>query len=440
MYDKTDLMPNQKIVFREERNVGLLFDPDSGRIKILNETGRFIWERLKDEKGRNEILTEILETYDCQNKETTASELDQFLVSLSHAGFLQTKHLPIPFPTSLCLGITSRCNFGCKHCLNRNQPDSDADMTTAQILSLIDEMGKAGLKGVSLFGGEPLAHPDFRLIVEKLNSYSISISLNTNGSLINDETAVWMKEHRISGAVVSFDGSSAKIMDSMRGKGAFESSLKGIKALRQAGINVLLSVTLNKLNYRDIRNMVVLGKEIGGNTIRFNHVFFTGNAACFVDQLYLSPEEERQAVDEVWKMKEEFGSFISAQSSFLCQKTKLDKVKDYKGSHDKITIPPCGAAMSKCAIRPDGWVVPCEIIWDVKCGNVKDQTLADIWLHSETMNSFRKPLEINLDELPECKGCSYQYLCFIGHRCYPYYYPGGIANRDLYCWIKNEKK
>lgn len=182
--------------------------------------------------------------------------------------------------------------------------------------------------------------------------------------------------------------------------------------------------------------MISLGKEIGGNAIRFNHVFFGGNAACFAKELYLNPAEEKDAIDAVWRAKEEYGGFISPDSSFLCQKNKLEKALSYKGVYDKISVPPCGAAMSKCAIRPDGWVVPCEILWDVRCGNLKSERLKDIWESSYAMNVFRKPLELDLEELPWCKGCSYQYVCFLGHRCYPYHNPGGVRNRSLYCRIQ----
>jgi radical SAM protein with 4Fe4S-binding SPASM domain len=251
--------------------------------------------------------------------------------------------------------------------------------------------------------------------------------------------ARWLKEHKIGGTVVSFDGAKAEIMDALRGKGAFEKALKGIAALRLEGITVLLSVTLNKINYKDVRNMVLLGKEIGGNAIRFNHVFFSGNAECFLEEIYLTPKEEEEAIDAVWQAKNEFGDFIHGSSSYLCQKKKLQELQKHPPVKDKIIVPPCGAARGKCAIRPDGWVVPCEIIWEVKCGNLREKPLKEILENSEVMNSFRKPLEIDLNELPECKGCLYQYLCFLGHRCYPYYYPGGIKNRALYCWLKKEK-
>lgn len=343
-------------------------------------------------------------------------------------------------PIDVCLHITSSCNLDCRHCINRNKADSDPDLTTKELISLIDELALVKVFTLSIFGGEPLTHPDFFLIVEHLNKYPFSMSLNTNATLIDRAIARWLKQHRIKSAVVSFDGSSPEIMDKTRGKGTFLKNIKGIELLLSEGISVLLSVTLTKINYQDVKSMTLLGKKLNAGKIRFNHVFFGGNAACFIKDVYLSPKEEIEAIEAVWAVNKEFPGFVDASSSYLCQKKKLEDVKNYKPVTDKIVVSPCGAAYTKCAVRPDGWVTPCEVLWDAKCGNLRSQSLTDIWQNSKVMNEFRKPLELDLNKLPECKGCQYQYLCFIGHRCYPYYYPGGFKNRSLYCWLNTDNK
>jgi radical SAM protein with 4Fe4S-binding SPASM domain len=342
-------------------------------------------------------------------------------------------------PFDVCLSITSRCNLSCKHCLNRNLTGSEDDLTTQELLEVIDQLGQAKVFNLSIFGGEPLTHPDFFLIIERLNKYPIRLSLNTNGTLINQHRAKWLKDHKIKRTIVSFDGSKPEIMDTTRGSGTFKRNVKGIESLLKEGISVLLSVTLTKINYQDVREMVLLGKKLKANGIRFNHVFFGGNAACFINEIYLSPEEEREAIDEVWQANQEFPDFIESSSTYLGQKQKLEEMKNYKPATDKIVIPPCGAAGSKCAIRPDGWVTPCEMLWEVKCGNLKKERLTNIWQNSSLMNQFRKPLELDLSEVPECKDCQYQFLCFIGHRCSPYYYPQGFKDRSLYCWLNKSR-
>ncbi|HOX54849.1 MAG TPA: radical SAM protein [Candidatus Omnitrophota bacterium] len=343
-------------------------------------------------------------------------------------------------PLNICFGITSRCNLSCKHCINRNIPHTDPDLTTEELFRVIDQLGDAKVFQVNIFGGEPLTHPDFFLIVERLNKYPIRLTLNTNGTLIDSKIAKRLKEHKIRGVTVSFDGSCPEVMDAARGVGTFKKNIKGIEALLSEGIYVLLSATLTKINYKDTRGMTMLGKKLGANLIRFNHVFFAGNAACFAKEIYLSHDEELGTIEEIHRLNKEFPGFIDNSSTYLCQRGKLEEMKDYEPAYDKISVPPCGAAQDKCNIRPDGWITPCEIIWEAKCGNLRKQSFLDIWRNSKLMNEFRKTLEIDLNTIPECKGCKYQLICFIGHRCDPYYYPGGIKDRSVYCWLNNDKK
>lgn len=436
MEENNKLSPKPNIISRSEDDVGLLFNPDTGRVNLLNETAKFIWSCLEQGKNKSEITQGLMDEFAVPDRTQLGADIDRFLGSLGKFGLLKNYPPLSKVPHTVCFGITSRCNLNCKHCLNRDPAPREPDLGTEEILSVIDQMGNGGTKNISLFGGEPLCHPDFKKIVERINLYPINLSLNTNATLIDKEMAGWLKAHRINGAVVSFDGSNAGIMDSVRGAGAWQTALKGIAALKEEGLRVLLSATLTKLNYQDVREMIRLGKSINADSLRFNHVFFAGNAVCFLKELYLSPQEEKSAIDAVWRLAEEFPDFINPQSSYLSQKKKLDKMKYHSPSYDKITVPPCGAANGKCAIRPDGWIVPCEIIWEVKCGSLRKNSLSEIWQGSELLQSFREPMVVDLKEIPECIGCGYQYLCFLGHRCYPYYNPGGITNRQLYCWKK----
>ena len=335
-------------------------------------------------------------------------------------------------PVRVCLSVTSRCNLSCKHCLNRTTADSEPDLTRHEMLDLIDQLGRDKVFEVNIFGGEPFTSPYLFEYLAALKKHGIKLSLNTNAMLIKrKDVKILKRDYGIRNICVSLDGSSADIMDKMRGRGAFDKASKGIEILVSEGVQVLLSTTITRFNYKDVTNIAMFAKDIGAKGVRFNHVFFAGNADCFMEDVYLGVADEAQALNEIYRLHKEYGNFVSG--SYLDQKLKFMKIEKFTPTFDKIKIKPCGAARMRCAIRPDGWVVPCEILWQVKVGNIKQQSLREIWLSSK-MESFRKPLIIDLDDMPECKGCKYQYICFHGHRCHPYYYPNGIEDRRLHCW------
>jgi len=250
---------------------------------------------------------------------------------------------------------------------------------------------------------------------------------------MTDETAkMLIKGFGIKAYAVSIDGTK-EAHERQRGKGTFDNAVAGIKNINKYGGHVLLSFTVTKLNIRELGKVVKLGRKIGVENVRFNHVFYGGNAACYLKDLYVSLEEERKAINKIVKLSKEYPGFITG--SYLQQQDKLGGVGKFKPEKREIKVPPCGAAVDRCTIRPDGWITPCETIWEVKAGNLRNTAFKDIWNNSKVMNDFRKTLVVDIRKMPECVECEYQYLCFWGHRCYPYFYPGGgIKNKELYCW------
>jgi hypothetical protein len=79
---------NPKIVFREEEGESLLFDPDTGRVKILNETGTLIYELLTQKLSREKIVDSITSEYDNMNRQDLEQDLDEFAAQMEQSGIL----------------------------------------------------------------------------------------------------------------------------------------------------------------------------------------------------------------------------------------------------------------------------------------------------------------------------------------------------------------
>ncbi|MDT8440770.1 MAG: PqqD family peptide modification chaperone [Desulfuromonadales bacterium] len=76
---------NPGLVLRiEADDYALLFDPDSGRVQILNETAVDIWQRLDGCKTLAEVLAELRHGYDASDADIEAQllELMQTLFAL----------------------------------------------------------------------------------------------------------------------------------------------------------------------------------------------------------------------------------------------------------------------------------------------------------------------------------------------------------------------
>jgi cyclic pyranopterin phosphate synthase len=88
--------------------------------------------------------------------------------------------------TDLRVSVTDRCNFRCRYCMPaEGMPwiDREQILTFDEIVRLVRLLVRLGIRDVRLTGGEPLARPDFPLLVKRLAAIQgvRDLSLTTNG-------------------------------------------------------------------------------------------------------------------------------------------------------------------------------------------------------------------------------------------------------------------
>ncbi len=99
----------------------------------------------------------------------------------------------------------------------------------------------------------------------------------------------------------------------------------------------------------------------------------------------------------------------------------------------------CGAATTSCAIRADGWVVPCHSLWDAKAGNTRRQPFGSIWRHSPLLNEMRAAAGVSLNEVEGCRDCDYRFACNGGCRAAGYHAAGHFTAGDPFCWLSGKR-
>lgn len=302
----------------------------------------------------------------------------------------------------------------------------------AGISSVIRDLAGRKVFFVSLFGGEPFIRSDIVDIISYLSSFPIGISINTNATLIDDRLARVLAAYKIS-FVVSLDGSSAEIVDKIRGKGVFEKTLRGIHALRRHNHDILISTTVMSHNHGNLFELAALGREVGAIGVRFNNVFYINNAECYLKDIFLTARQNIELFHTCEELKARYGGFVSGSALQTMDLIKAVRLAEIPCDGAPIQVPPCGAGINKCAVKPDGDVTPCEVLWNTTAGNVRDKSFGEIWANSRVLNDFRTTLFLSESDIGDCISCRYRFICFTGHRCMPYFSSGGIKNHDLYC-------
>ena len=180
--------------------------------------------------------------------------------------YLYQKASAAGVPLSGTFELTPVCNMDCKMCyvrLSKGQQEAIAPLKTAkQWLELGEKAKQAGMLYLLLTGGEPFVHPQFRQILEGLHRMGFLISINTNGTMI-DETAIeWLKNC----PPVRFNVSLYGVSDEMYGRlcgnpKGFTQTVRAIRLLKEVGITVKLNCSLTPENAQDLPGIVEFAKQ-----------------------------------------------------------------------------------------------------------------------------------------------------------------------------------
>lgn len=175
----------------------------------------------------------------------------------------------------LRVSLTPRCNIACWFCHNEGDvppPLTRGDAThrprrrrfgAEDYLVLIRALTNAGLKRVYFTGGEPLASPLARPVLECLpeQGADASYTLITNGTLIRRHRS-WLAGTRLDKVKVSLhylsDASLAAIAGTRLGIVAV---LDGVEAARETFERVELNTLLQKENAHEVRGIVDFALE-----------------------------------------------------------------------------------------------------------------------------------------------------------------------------------
>jgi hypothetical protein len=84
------LLCNPDVVLREEDpdEGGLLFNPDTNQVKVINTTGLFIWQQCGVPRSLAEIVTEVQKGFDEVPLEQVAADVQEFVDGMLASGFI----------------------------------------------------------------------------------------------------------------------------------------------------------------------------------------------------------------------------------------------------------------------------------------------------------------------------------------------------------------
>lgn len=296
--------------------------------------------------------------------------------------------LGVPF--SVQLDLTYRCNERCVHCYLDHE--DHGEMTTAEVIDLLDQLADAGVFFLTISGGEIMLRKDFFEILTYARAKMFSVKLKTNALMIGKKEADHIRSLGVESIQVSIYSHRPEVHDAITlVPGSLERSLKAIQFLREEGLHVKMANVLMVQNFGDYPGVRALAAELG--------VEFTMDPTITPmmdgNRTILNLNIDPASLAEVFQDPTLLGDAPEA-----CATPKGP-------NEDDLDTTPCSAGHTACYVSPYGDVYPC-VQFPLPTGNVRKQKFLDIWKFSPQMNEVRS---ITLRDMPSCSQCTHGGTC-----------------------------
>lgn len=328
----------------------------------------------------------------------------------------------------LFVHITERCNLACRHCYYACSPSRTLDLPADRLIEIVSEHADLGGREISLSGGEPFLHPDFKRILSAA-APRLQVKIATNGVLIDDAWAAFLAPFhpRIQ---ISLDGPDARTHDAIRGKGAFAGALRAIERLQKAGLGdgLSLAATMQDGNAGRLDDIIRLTRRLGIPGLRFLPLRRAGRAgdkwgrvgARTPDRI---GEDLYAHIRATYDPREKALSVTCGVGGFIPHRPTRDGGDGFWC--------PVGSYLS---IAADGSVHPCVLLMEDRflLGNILNSSLKKI-LDSRAMNGVCRTLADRRKKIPKCARCRWRSFCQAGCMALAYEKSGTLYAADRLC-------
>jgi len=195
--------------------------------------------------------------------------------------------------------ITGNCNLRCKHCLTGDKyRENDRTLSREERGIIVDRLKEGGVRLVNLLGGEPLLLGDDLLdLARRSTAAGVTLTLNTNGTLLKEGFTRKLIEAGCRGFTVSLDGPAPEVHDEIRGKGTFQRTVANLMRLKEVNyfgyrVSLTINTVLTRLNMASVDRMLDLVLTLGAQKWILLPLVVTGYAADHEAELSLDGNEK----------------------------------------------------------------------------------------------------------------------------------------------------
>ena len=240
----------------------------------------------------------------------------------------------------LRISLSEKCNLRCTYCMPKDgvtlTPRPEL-MTTEELFAIAKIFADNGVNKIRLTGGEPLVRKDFSVLLQKLSTLDVKLSITTNAILV-DRFMDDFKKYGLNDINVSLDSLQEEKFKFITRRDQFKKAYENIFLLIENGFNVKMNVVLMKdFNEDEIVDFIKLTQNLPISIRFIEFMPFDGNKwnknklvtqqeilekadAYFGSENYAQLENEKNFTSRNFQVKGFIGNFgiISSVSNPFC--------------------------------------------------------------------------------------------------------------------------
>src|ERR1700710_1623778 len=249
---------------------------------------------------------------------------------------------------------------------------------------------------VNVGGGEPTVRPDFWELVDYATAHHVGVKFSTNGIKITPDVARRLAGSDYVDVQISLDGATASVNDAVRGEGSYDTALRAMQNLYDAGMKGFkISVVMTRENVDQLDAFKAIADRFDAQ-LRITRLRPSGRGADVWNDLHVTAEQQRELYD--WLVAH--GENVLTGDSFF-------HLAAYGDALPGLNL--CGAGRVVCLIDPVGDVYACPfaIHDEFLAGNVREpRGFEGVWRDSELFTQLRQPQTGGA-----CRSCGFYDSC-----------------------------
>jgi radical SAM protein with 4Fe4S-binding SPASM domain len=344
--------------------------------------------------------------------------------------------------------FTNQCNLSCRHCYQDAEHARGPDeLTLAEKLDLIDQIGAAYVPMMSFAGGEPTISKDLLPVLQRCHYHGIHTSVATNGTTITPQYAAKLAEAGVKYVEISLDSVDAATHDAFRGQpGMWERTVQGMRnVVAHGGLRLGVAMCVHQGNYAEVERMLQFAVDLGASCFaHFNFIPVGRGLNMMTSDLTPEQRERMLRTFNTWMQSGRISILSTAPqlgrvSLAFAPLTGLQSCSHIGGGGGEKArvvakyLGGCGSGRTYVCIQPDGTITPCVYMPQRVLGNIRNRRFVDIFRHNE----FADLLCDREERTGHCEVCEFKYYCG-GCRARADAYFGHINAGDPGCIFNNK--